>query len=137
MAVTRSLKPNIKDTLLLTPTVISATHTHSIGVDTAGFDSLVLLFLVGAISAAGLVTLKLEECDTDVDGSYTDVAAADMDWGGATALAAAPVLTNTVQRVGYKGSKKWVRATITYVSGTSVQVAVVAIQGHPNLAPVV
>ena len=137
MAVTRSLKPNIKDTLLLTPTVISGSHTHSIGVDTTGYDSLVLLFIAGAIVAAGLVTLKLEECDTDTDSSYTDVAAADMDWGGATALAAAPVLTNTVQRVGYKGSKKWVRATITYVSGTSVQVAVVAIQGHPNLAPVV
>jgi hypothetical protein len=130
----RDLKSNIDngpDASGIIPAVYTATAT-GVGVDCRGFDAVMVSFKTGAIVAAGLFTPKLQESDdstTGSDGTWNDVAAVDQQ-GSLANLAA-----SALQRVGYIGSKRWVRPVATYVSGTSTAICALVTRGLPTIKP--
>jgi len=85
------------------------------GVDLTGYEGARVDFSVGTITD-GTHTPKLQESSDSTngtDGTWTDVAAADQE-GTLANLAA-----STPQSVGYKGSKRWVRAVVTGAGATT------------------
>lgn len=115
----------------IAPAVLAA-NTNGVSIDLKGFDSALFVINTGAIDTAGDFTVKLQESDTGTSG-WTDVDAADLLGSVPATLAA-----NTAYRIGYIGSKRkrYVRAVATKAGGTSIAAGVVAILGHPNIAPV-
>lgn len=92
----------------LTPAARTASANGS-GVDLSGFHSANVAFVVGTITD-GTHTPSVEESDDN--STFTAVAAANLI-GTLAALA-----SSTNQRVGYKGTKRYVRA-VTTVSGAT------------------
>lgn len=129
MNVTRDLVNNIGVGVSFYPQVVTADAAASVGIDTRGFESVAFVQVAGAIVAAGLAKLVPVECDT-LGGSYTDVAAGDLD--GAFTNAAA----NTTQKVGYRGNKDFVGLRADYLSGTSVILGGLVIEGDPAIRKV-
>lgn len=115
----------------IAPAVLAA-NTNGVSIDLKGFDSALFVINTGAIDTAGDFTVKLQESDTGTSG-WTDVAAADLLGSVPATLEA-----NSAYRIGYIGSKRkrYVRAVATKAGGTSIAAGVVAILGHPNIAPV-
>ncbi len=112
----------------LAPAARTAT-ANGTGVDVSGFDSVMVSYVVGAITD-GTHTPKIQ--DSDDNSTYADVAAGDLI-GSLSVLAA-----NTNQRVGYRGLKKWVRAVTTITGGPAtggVYAAAVIVQ-NPRKGPV-
>jgi hypothetical protein len=108
------MKVDLKNSIDLAQSLAPAARTASAngtGVDLAGYNSAVIVFHPGAITD-GTHTPSVEESDSSGSG-YSAVAAADLI-GSVSALAA-----NTIQRVGYKGSKRYVRAVITVTGSPS------------------
>lgn len=123
----RDLKSNISEVTSLAPAARTATASGT-GVDLKGFGSAEVLFVPGTITD-GTHTPSVMESDDN--STYTAVAAADLD-GTLAALA-----STTNQVVGYKGSKRYIRATSTVAGATTGGVyAAVVILGLPNVAPV-
>lgn len=123
----RDMKSNIGISQTVAPGAKTSDVTGS-GVDLQGFDSAMVVINPGTITD-GTHTPKVQESDDD--STYSDVAAADLE-GSLAAIA-----SNTVQRVGYKGAKRYVRLFVT-VAGTTtggVYGSVVA-KGHAHVAPV-
>lgn len=96
--------------------------------DLLGFNSAAVLILPG-IRSDGIHTPKLQESDDD--SAWTDVAAADQ------VGTFAAVATGVVQKVGYKGVKRYIRVVST-VSGTTTGAVygAVVLRGDASLAPV-
>jgi len=105
----------------------------SSAVDRKGSESLVIAFNIGASGdtlAAGLYwTPSLVESDNNSD--YTDVAAADID--GTLTVINADTVTSVV--VGYKGSKRYVKAKLVDTGTTTngILVSATAIKGHLHI----
>lgn len=115
----------------LAAAVLSA-NTNGVAVDLKGFDSALFIVGTGAIEAAGDFTVKLQESDTGTS-SWSDVAEADLLDGVPGTLEA-----DSAYRIGYIGSKRkrYVRAVAVKGGGTSIALSVVALLGHPAIAPV-
>lgn len=111
----------------LAPAARTANGTGT-GVDLQGYNGAMCCFHVGTITD-GTHTPKLQE---SVDNSaFTDVAAADLE-GPFAALA-----SNVNQRVGYKGTKRYVRAFSTVAGATTGGVyAAIIVRGHAVKQPV-
>lgn len=92
----------------LPPAARTATANGS-GVDLRGYDAALVMMVVGTITD-GTHTPKLQESSDN--STFTDVAASDLV-GSFSNLA-----SNTPQRVGYIGSKRYVRVVVT-VSGAT------------------
>lgn len=105
---TRDLKSDVDVVTSLAPAARTVAAVGK-GADLRGFESAVVAFVVGTVTD-GTHTPSLEESDDD--STYTAVAAADL-LGTLANLA-----SNTVQRVGYRGGKRYVRAKVA-VSGAS------------------
>lgn len=114
------------------PAVVTAAVSGS-AVDLSGFDSALFVVNTGAIVGSADFGVKLQESDTTDDADFTDVAAADQLGTVPATLAA-----NSAYRVGYIGSKRkrYVRAVVTKAGGTSIALGIVAVLGHPAIAPV-
>lgn len=112
------------------PAVIAATNT-SAAIDLAGFDSATVLINTGAIVSAGDFTTKLQESDTTTSGDFTDVAAGDLVGSFPASLAA-----DSLYKVGYSGTKRYIRTVTTKNSGTSIIAGVFVAKGHPLTGPV-
>jgi len=121
----------IKAAASLVPAVHSATLAGA-SVDTSGFRSAELVVSTGAIAGSGLYSVALQESATTIDGDFTDVVAGDT-LGDALP---ASLEASTVYRIGYRGSKRYIRAKITKTSGTSIAASATFILGHPAVAPV-
>lgn len=97
-------------------------------VDLQGFDSATVVFHPGTITD-GTHTPKVQESSDN--STFTDVAAADQV-GTLAALA-----SNTMQRVGYIGSKRYVRAVVTVAGATTGGMyTATVIRGNSNKMPV-
>ncbi|MFQ5783605.1 MAG: hypothetical protein ACE5H8_02125 [Alphaproteobacteria bacterium] len=121
---TRDLTGNIDVQTSLDPGAYTAT-TNGTGVDLRGFESAAVAFVVGAVTD-GAHTPAVEDSD---DGAT---------WGPATLSGAlADLASNTNQRVGYRGGKRYLRAKLT-VSGATIgaQAAAVVIRGNAARRPV-
>jgi hypothetical protein len=124
----RDFVNNFSVAAAVVPQVLTATNT-SAAIDLAGFDGATVVINGGAIVGAGNFTPKLTECATS-GGTYTDVAAADL-----IGTFPAVLLTNTVVKVGYKGSKQFLKTVLTLNSGTSLAASVEVIKGWPKSSP--
>lgn len=125
----RDLANNIGTVQAVAPAVLSATNT-SAAIDLLGFDSAAVVINTGAIVSSGDFTAKLTECDTS-GGTYTDVAAAHLVGTFPASLEA-----DSVVKVGYIGTKRYLKTVITKNSGTSIAAGAVIVKGHPAEAPV-
>lgn len=114
----------------LAPVAQTATLAGDV-VDLQGFNSATLVVNTGAIAAAGLYDVRLQESATVTSEDFTDVAAADLLGALPAGLAAA-----SVYKQGYVGNKRYIRALITKQSGTSIVAGAVVVRGHPANAPV-
>lgn len=123
---TRDLTNNIDVQQSIAPAA-QAASANGTGIDTRNADSAVLVFSSGAVTASGNITPTVEESDDNA--TYTAVAAADLD-----GTLADPLTADSVTRVGYTGSKRYVRPVLTLNSGTSVVVGVDVILGHLHQA---
>ena len=127
----KDIRSGLAATVAVVPQVLAATNTSS-AIDLQGYGAALLVIATGAIVSAGDYTAKLQESDTTTGGDFTDVAAADLLGSFSTTLA-----ENSVERIGYVGSKRYLRTIITKNSGTSIAASAVVMLGHPSDAPVV
>lgn len=100
--------------------------TNGSGVDLRGYEAAMVVFDTGAITD-GTHTPSLEESDDD--STYTTVAAADLQ--GAFANLAA----NSVQRVGYSGGNRYIRAQCNSSGTTGAAYSATIVRGRPHAAP--
>jgi len=107
-------------------------------IDKKGFESLTYVIATGSIADADATfTVLLEEGD---NSALSDAAAvADADLLGTEVLAAFQFDDdNETRKLGYVGSKRYTRLTITPVANASAAViAAVAILGNPAVAPTI
>jgi len=105
-------------------------------IDKSGFESLTYVIATGSIADADATfTVLLEESDASNMASATAVA--DADLLGTEVLAAFQFDDdNETRKLGYIGSKRYTRLTITPVANASAAlVSAVAVLGHPQIAP--
>jgi hypothetical protein len=126
----RDLKSNIKPVQSLIPATRTAAATGT-GVDLAGFNAASVVFSNGAIGGTTpSFTFEVQESDDNT----TFTAVADKDLRGAE-----PVITaaNLVSQVSYIGYKRYIRAILKTVAGTSptLDCGATVILGHPGNAP--
>ncbi|MEG8220125.1 hypothetical protein OSJ57_05745 [Sphingomonas sp. HH69] len=126
----RDLANNVAAVQAVAPAVLSATNT-SAAIDLQGFESAAVIINTGAIVSAGDFTAKLQESDTTTGGDFTDVVAANLVGSFPASLVA-----DSVVKVGYVGSKRYLRTVITKNSGTSIAAGAVILKGDAHSRPV-
>lgn len=132
----KDIKNNIKVVPSLYSLLKTAAAAGDIGVDLAGYEGAVVLVTVGVIATGTtpVYTFGVRECAT-IGGSYTVVAAADLIGSVPVFL---PADANTVQTIGYIGSKQFIRIDLETVGGTPGTGGLftgVVILGSPRHAP--
>lgn len=132
----RDLHNNIKVSRSNSPAQV-ADNTAQVGeiIDMQGFSSLEFAIAYGTLAdAAATFTPLVEHGD---DSGLSDAAAVpDGDLLG-TEVVADQADDDTVQKIGYKGSKRFVRLTITPAdNATAADLSAVAVQGHAHNSPV-
>ena len=133
----KDLASNI-DVKRVISTVSVADNTVQVGqiIDRRGFDSVTFLIATGSVADADTTfTVLLEESDDS--GMSGGNAVADADLIGTEALAGFQFDDdNECRKLGYVGSKRYLRLTITPANNASAALlAAVAVLGHPSLAP--
>ncbi|MET4698382.1 hypothetical protein ABIE65_001399 [Constrictibacter sp. MBR-5] len=126
----RDLSHNVGVVAAVVPQVLSATDT-SAAIDLIGFESAMVIINTGAIASSGNFTATIEESDTTTSEDFDTVAAADLIGTLPAALAA-----STVYKVGYTGTKRYIRTVLTKNSGTSIAAGAVVVKGHAHERPV-
>ncbi|KQZ50733.1 hypothetical protein ASD54_11030 [Rhizobium sp. Root149] len=127
------MRKDLYNGLKVTPALASGSKSDvadGIVIDRQGFVSLTFLVNAGAITSAGDFSFKLMECATS-GGTFTDVADDDVLGEPPATMAA-----NSAYKLGYIGSKRFVRLNVTKAGGASIQMGALALLGHPALAPV-
>lgn len=129
--MTRDLYHNLGVVQLLKPQTINDTDTKTSLLDTRGFRSAVISLFMGVFTGAdsdSYVTPVLQESDTTADTDFTTVAAADLQ--GAFTVVNSTSVDETVQTVGYVGTKRYIRLLLDFTTGTGgVTGALVAVSG--------
>jgi hypothetical protein len=127
----RDLKSNIKPVLSLAPATRNAA-ANGLGVDLTGYNAASVVFSNGAIGGTASPTFTFEVQESDDNTNFTAVA--DKDLRGVE-----PVITaaNQVSQVSYLGYKRYIRAIVKTVAGTTptLDCAAYVVLGHPASAP--
>jgi len=123
----KDLKNHIDAVNSINPDDHTAT-INGLGIDLQGFEGSAVVFSVGTVTD-GTHTPKIEESEDN--SNWMDVPLTDQE-GLLSDLA-----SDTNQRVGYKGTKRYLRAVLT-VSGATLgaQAASLVLRGIPHRAPV-
>lgn len=134
----RDLHNNIAVRRAISPVSVADTTAQvSQIIDLAGFESMEFLIDIGSVADADATfTVLVQEGD---ESDLSDAASvADADLLGTELLAGFQYDDdNEVRKIGYVGSKRYVRLTITPVNNASAAlIAAVAVLGHPHHAPV-
>lgn len=128
----RDLVNNVDVVESLAPASRTAT-ANGTGVDLRDFNSATVIIELGAAGGTS-PSFTFEVQESDDDSTYTAVADADLlgDDEPVATEAAAPV------KIGYSGTKRYLRVAITAVSGTSPTLLCAAsvVRGHAALSPV-
>lgn len=91
------------------------TTANGAGVDLQGYEGALFMYDMGVFAGTTpTATLKLQESDDNV--AFTDVAAGDLE--GVQPVAISDTADQVIARVGYKGSKRYLRLAITAMAGT-------------------
>ena len=135
----RDLHNNIAPKRGLSPVVAGTDNTAYISqiVDTAGHDSVEFIILTGVNTDTNATFTVLFE-DGDVSNLSDNAAVADEQLLGTEALASFTYADdNKVFKIGYLGTKRYCRVTITPSGNDSgnIYLAGVWILGHPHNAP--
>lgn len=112
-------------------------------IDRAGYGSLALIIATGVLADADATFAVLVEHGNQANlsdaAAVPDTALLSQTPGTAPETAAAFNFgdDNEVRKIGYVGSKRYVRLTITPSGNAgSAPIAAVAVLGHPDIAPV-
>lgn len=123
----RDLRSNVDSVNSIPPAARTAT-INGTGVDLRGFEGAMVVVNYGAWTD-GTHTPSLLESDDNT--TYTAIAAADLQ-GSFTALTSAGG-NNTTHRVGYSGTKRFIRPTLTIATATTGAVSAISIvRGTPS-----
>jgi len=125
----KDLYSNVKTVPAIVPAVKSAAG-DGITVDTRGFGSVIFAVATGAIVSDGDFGLAVQESD-EASANFAAPTA-----GLVTSDAPATLAASSAYRLGYVGSKRYVRLQLTKAGGTSIALGAVAILGTPAVAPV-
>ncbi len=137
----RDMYDAIKVSRVLSPQTQTNADTAFVGqiIDNAGYDSLTYVLAYGNMTDADATTVVLLE-ESDDSGMSGAVAVDDADLLGTELLAAGAAATddNTVKKLGYKGSKRYTRITVTPTGNNSgaLPIGIVAIQSAARKQPV-
>lgn len=127
----RDLKNNIDAVASLDPAVRATGTANGSSADLAGYGAAVALVNFGAYTN-GTHTPSLEHSDDN--SAFAAVAAAELD-GSFTPISASAA--GTTQRVGYRGSKRYLRVVMTVAGGaTGAASSAVILRGAAAMAPV-
>jgi hypothetical protein len=129
----KDLFNNVKVARMISPISPAATGTiNSQIVDTAGFNSCTVVIAAGA-QGAGVtgVTPILQESNTTTTGEFTAVADADLLGTEAAAVLSAAAGANKQAKLGYVGSKRYVRLQLGVTGSATGVYSAVAVLGHP------
>lgn len=133
----RDLHNNIAPKRAISPISVSD-NTAQVGqiIDSQGFKSVEYIINIGSVADADATFTVLVE-DGDAANLSDAVAVADKYLLGTEALASFQFDSdNTVRKIGYIGTKRYTRMTITPANNASAAlISAVAILGHPAVAP--
>ena len=107
-------------------------------VDGLGYNSITYIISVGSLADSDVtLTTLLEDCQEEACDT-TNAGVADGYLLGTEVLASfVNTEDNTVKMLGYTGSRRYTRMTITPANNTgAILIDVIAIKGHPQYAPV-
>lgn len=113
------------------PSTFRTASVNGANLDLQGYESASVLLNAGTITD-GTFTPKFQEADDNGSGApdtWSDVAATDLTDGPFVALVA-----DSVQQVGYRGTKRWLRVVVT-ASGspaTGAEFSAIYARGHPH-----
>ena len=126
----RDIKNNLDGVSSLDPASYTAT-TNGSGVDLRDFDGAMVVFQAGtADTGSGNETYTPGVEESDDNSTYSAVAAGDLEGVPINMTA------NSVQRVGYKGGKRYIRAVLTLGGTTpSIDASALVIRGLPHHSP--
>lgn len=134
----RDLHNDIKLTLALAPQAITSdTTTTGATIDTQGFASVEFAIASGVLTDGTYTPAIYESDDSGMSGETAVTAAGDLlgTIAGVTYTAGAP--DSTVKKIGYRGSKRYVRLKIASTGTTSGGLmGAVAALGNARNAPV-
>lgn len=117
---------------------LAYTDTATSMVDTAGYESMLILVAVGALTGvdgSNYLVPTLQHSDTTTGSDFAAVDSADI--AGAFTTIDSSSEDSVVQMVGYCGSKRYVRVLLNY-TGTGISAGIVgvyAVAGHARLEP--
>jgi hypothetical protein len=138
----RDLHNNVDIVAVLPPVTVGTTGTGRTGsvIDVRGYDSVELAINYGAILATA-ATFTVTVLEGDVTGTMTSVADADLLGTESAAGLAAATRTdgsteNVSKRIGYIGSKRYLRADVKSTATAGTPVSVNAILARAHRAPV-
>ena len=135
------LHNNSRALRVVSPVAIGTTGTGKTGkvIDRQGWGGVEFVVDYGAVTATGAVfTVVVKE--GDATGSLASVADSDLLGTEAGAGLAAGARTsgssmNVSKRVGYKGNKRYVNASISSTATAGTPVAITAVMHNPSIAP--
>lgn len=134
----RDLFNDIKVSKVVVPGAAVTDNTAQVGaiIDNQNFDSLVYAWTLVTPDADATLTPLLEESDDSGMSGATSVADADLIGTEAGATDSAANTTTYVWKLGYKGTKRYTRLTLTPAANTgNLYVSCVAIQGGARSLP--
>lgn len=127
----RDLNKAIASANTIAPAAARTATTTGTGVDLAGYRSAAVVLHCGVFTD-GEFTPTVEESDDD--STYTTVAAGDLS-GAFTAVTSST--DDSVQEVGYLGSKRYIRLLMTESSASAGALfSALVVRGNPVSAPV-
>ena len=135
---------NLVPVQLLDPQAINDTDTKSSLLDTREHGEALILVPCGTFTGAdadSFVNLILQESDTTADSDFSAVATTDMLRAITTATAGlfgvvnSTSVDNALFKVGYIGSKRYIRVLLDFTTGTggvtAANVAVLGVMSNP------
>jgi len=125
------LYSNLDVVQTLVPAVYKTAQT-GVGVDLHGFHGAMVEINCG-LWTDGSHVFQVEESDV-LGSGYTAVADANLQ--GTEPTVAADTGDNTIYRIGYMGTERYIRVTTTESGTTGMAHGVNVIRGHPRKAPV-
>ena len=132
---TRDLVNDIDPIQVLNGSVTTGGGNTS-AVDLKAFESCTFIFLTGTAANSATMGIAIQDSDEAASGFTAAVdkflIGSESDIGFSTAHATNN--DNLVQKIGYKGPKRYVRAAIT-VGGSTTPLTAIALRGHPHLRP--
>jgi hypothetical protein len=133
------LHSNVKERRVISPVAVGTTGTGQTGkiIDRQGFGGVQFLLSYGAITSTTAV-FTATVLEGDVTGTMTSVADADLIGTEALAgvAAANPRVSgtsmNVSKKIGYKGTKRYVRADVKSTATAGTLVSVTAVLFNPQ-----